>query len=261
IVYADIRISLHGRISPQWLALDQLVPALSNETLWEPQLEAAKSLLLDPGHEENAPKVVLKAHSAQLVAAAATVPEALEAVTAVALAATVTEAQPKPIKPQPIAAADAVPASSQVVVSSQAVEAASSQVEVTGGPGQITENSSKYGFYMHVFHHPAAVIYQVRQVKVFFPGSPIYIMTDGGTDFSPLCKLEGCTFVSCPPSNDRWHPWPFFRRLYDAALSLKTEFVIMLEPDNTIHGPIKETPKHDAGGLYVQGRTFAGADY
>ncbi|CAE8705869.1 unnamed protein product, partial [Polarella glacialis] len=135
IVYADIRISLHGRISPQWLALDQLVPALSNETLWEPQLEAAKSLLLDPGHEENAPKVVLKAHSAQLVAAAATVPEALEAVTAVALAATVTEAQPKPIKPQPIAAADAVPASSQVVVSSQAVEAASSQVEVTGGPG------------------------------------------------------------------------------------------------------------------------------
>lgn len=24
------------------------------------------------------------------------------------------------------------------------------------------------------------------------------------------------------PRNDRWHPWPFFRRLYDAALSRLT---------------------------------------
>ena len=22
----------------------------------------------------------------------------------------------------------------------------------------------------------------------------------------------GCTFKMCPPANDRWHPWPFFRR-------------------------------------------------
>lgn len=47
---------------------------------------------------------------------------------------------------------------------------------------------------------------------------------DGGMDFTPLCKQQGCTFVLCPPANDRWHPWPFFKRFVDAAESLKTEF-------------------------------------
>ena len=80
-------------------------------------------------------------------------------------------------------------------------------------------------------------------------------------DFTPLCKQQGCTFVLCPPANDRWHPWPFFKRFVDAAESLKTEFVIMLEPDNTIHGPIRREPKHDAGGIFVQERAFGLVDY
>ncbi|CAJ1396083.1 unnamed protein product [Effrenium voratum] len=131
----------------------------------------------------------------------------------------------------------------------------------TPSPPSISGEGELYGFYLHVFHSPAAVIYQVRRLKEVFPKSPIYIMSDGGADFGPLCEEEGCTFSMCPPSNDRWHPWPFFRRLYDAALTLKTEFVIMLEPDNTIHGPIKKRPQHDAGGVLVRDRSFAGADY
>ena len=51
---------------------------------------------------------------------------------------------------------------------------------------------------------------------------------DGGMDFTPLCKQQGCTFVLCPPANDRWHPWPFFKRLVDAAQSLKTEYVTLM---------------------------------
>ncbi len=67
------------------------------------------------------------------------------------------------------------------------------------------------------------------------------------------------------PRNDRWHPWPFFRRLYDAAVSLDTEYVIMLEPDNTVlpgstftpsgeeprHSYVKRPPPADVGGLLV----------
>jgi len=120
---------------------------------------------------------------------------------------------------------------------------------------------AKYGFYIHAYNFPAAVIYQVRQLHKFFPGSPVYIMSDGGYRFDGLCKRENCTFVLCPPANDRWHPWPFFRRMYDAAVSLNTEYVIMLEPDNTIHGPITRHPTHDAGGLYVQDRGIGYRDY
>ena len=76
---------------------------------------------------------------------------------------------------------------------------------------------AKYGFYMHVFNSPPAVASQVDQIQKFFPGSPIYIMSDGGMQFDGLCKEKGCTFQLCPPANDRWHPWPFFRRFYDTT--------------------------------------------
>jgi len=118
------------------------------------------------------------------------------------------------------------------------------------------ENRSKYGFYIHCFEHPAAVLYQVRKIKEYFPGSPIYLMSDGGMDFTRLCKKEGCQFVLCPPANDRWHPWPFFRRFYDAAVALNAEYIIMLEPDVTLHGPVTRDPEYDAGGIHVPKRWF-----
>ncbi|CAK0815718.1 unnamed protein product, partial [Prorocentrum cordatum] len=95
---------------------------------------------------------------------------------------------------------------------------------------------AKYGFYLHCFDGLPPILYQVRQIKQFFPGSPIYIMSDGGEDYSELCRQYGCQFELCPPANDRWNPWPFIRRFYDATVALNSEYVIMLEPDNTIHG-------------------------
>jgi hypothetical protein len=79
----------------------------------------------------------------------------------------------------------------------------------------------KYGFYLHVYNQAAAVMYQVKQIKQYFPGSPIYVMSDGGDRFDGLCQKEGCTFKLCPPANDRWHPWPFLNRFYEAAVALK----------------------------------------
>lgn len=128
-------------------------------------------------------------------------------------------------------------------------------------PPEPVDTSQKYGFYLHVYNFPAAVIHQVRQLKKHFPGSPIYVMSDGGMSFKELCKQEGCRFMLCPPANDRWHPWPFLRRMYDAALYLETEYIIMLEPDNTIHGPITREPQADAGGLPVKDRKFGYREY
>lgn len=123
-------------------------------------------------------------------------------------------------------------------------------------PDPAAKWKAKYGFYIHAFADPAAVIHQVRELNKFFVDSPVYIMSDGGMDFGELCRREKCIFRLCPPANDRWHPWPFLRRMYDAALALNTEYVIMLEPDNTVHGQITRAPTHAAGGLYVSGRAF-----
>ena len=32
------------------------------------------------------------------------------------------------------------------------------------------------------------------------------VASQGNMDFSALCALENCSFVLCPPANDRWHP-------------------------------------------------------
>eukprot|EP00040_Diaphanoeca_grandis_P043904 m.10678 g.10678 ORF g.10678 m.10678 type:complete len:420 (+) comp8437_c0_seq1:256-1515(+) len=106
-----------------------------------------------------------------------------------------------------------------------------------------------FGFYIHTYNDPAAVVHMVDRLNTTFPNSPIYIMSDGGTDFTNLCELYACTFRLCPPANDRWNPWPFLRRMWDAAVVLKTEYMIMLEPDNTVHRQIYIHPEHDAGGL------------
>jgi hypothetical protein len=56
-------------------------------------------------------------------------------------------------------------------------------------------------------------------------------------------------FAACPPANDRWNPWPFLRRMWDAAMALGTEYTIMLEPDNSLHRGFLHEPPHDAGGM------------
>eukprot|EP00040_Diaphanoeca_grandis_P021768 m.116250 g.116250 ORF g.116250 m.116250 type:complete len:437 (+) comp28489_c0_seq1:160-1470(+) len=122
-------------------------------------------------------------------------------------------------------------------------------VSMVESPPSPTRFTAKYGFYIHVFKHPAAVIHQVEQLNRYFPDSPVYIMSDGGMRFDGLCQKYKCTFQYCPPANDRWHPWPFMHRIRDAAVEMNTEYLIYLEPDNTIHGPINYEPDSDAGGM------------
>ena len=61
-----------------------------------------------------------------------------------------------------------------------------------------------------------------------FPDSPVYIMSDGGYDYSQYCAQNKCMFKLCPPANDRWHPWPFMHRMVEAAKALDTEFLVRL---------------------------------
>lgn len=108
----------------------------------------------------------------------------------------------------------------------------------------------KYGFYLHIFAEPAAILEQMKSVRKFFPTSPVYVMSDGGINATGACAIIGnCLFDWRPPANDRWNPKPFFRRFRDAARWLDTDYVIMLEPDVAVQGPIEHEPQDDAGGI------------
>lgn len=64
---------------------------------------------------------------------------------------------------------------------------------------------------------------------------------------APKGKDKGCTFKRCPPSNDRWNPWPFMRRFWDAVMHMKTEYVTFKrenegKQDTSPLGSLKQCP-------------------
>jgi hypothetical protein len=117
---------------------------------------------------------------------------------------------------------------------------------------KILPTKGNYGFYLHTFGQAFANVHLLRDVRHTYPEAPVYIMSDGGMDFSGICEEIGnCKFQWKPPANDRWNPVPFFNRFREAARWLQTTHIVMLEPDNTLLGKMPEDPglNADAGGL------------
>ena len=107
----------------------------------------------------------------------------------------------------------------------------------------------RWGFYFHVFRAPEAVVWQLQETRRLYPSSPAFVVSDGGLDFGGACASIGmCRFEWRPPANDRVNPKPFFGRFTDAVRWLRTEYVVMLEPDVQLLRPILGEPLADAGG-------------
>ncbi|CAD7950843.1 unnamed protein product [Amoebophrya sp. A120] len=133
-------------------------------------------------------------------------------------------------------------------------------------PRRALRNTTAVGFYLHVGGRgeSAAVTYLASRVLYFNPGAPIYIMSDGAEQYEDFCRElsqkfdSKCIAVSCPSAEDRWHPWPFFKRFRDVAVALpEVEYLVMLEPDNTLHSAVDvSTFTHDAGGILDHNGNF-----
>eukprot|EP00746_Dinoflagellata_sp_MGD_P028918 gnl/MRDRNA2_/MRDRNA2_16842_c0_seq1.p1 gnl/MRDRNA2_/MRDRNA2_16842_c0~~gnl/MRDRNA2_/MRDRNA2_16842_c0_seq1.p1 ORF type:complete len:490 (-),score=72.94 gnl/MRDRNA2_/MRDRNA2_16842_c0_seq1:37-1353(-) len=117
---------------------------------------------------------------------------------------------------------------------------------------RISYAKGTYGFYLHTFKQAAASVHLLREVRRVYPHDPIYIMSDGGLDFSGICRqIRNCNFQWRPPANDRWNPMPFLHRFQEAARWLQTKYIVMLEPDVTVSGKMDKAPDSDsdAGGV------------
>ncbi|CAD7955749.1 unnamed protein product [Amoebophrya sp. A25] len=144
----------------------------------------------------------------------------------------------------------------------------------------------RLAFYLHIGQEgqKTAVLYQIERIQWFHPGAIIFVSSDGAADFEPFCDQVNAKFVApqnnggrgssapssttpdksikicyaanCPSAEDRWHPWPFLNRLHHAAATVpkSVEYVVMLEPDTTMHTAIdldgdESMQKYDAGGI------------
>ncbi|CAD7922148.1 unnamed protein product [Amoebophrya sp. A25] len=130
-------------------------------------------------------------------------------------------------------------------------------------------------FYIHLGERRkrAAVTYLVARIAYFHPGAVVYIVSDGADRFERYCDFVNrdgggggqfaplkCLSASCPPAEDRWHPWPFFRRFWDAASAVpqSVEYLVYLEPDVTMHTALrKEHMTEDAGGILDHNGLFS----
>jgi len=111
------------------------------------------------------------------------------------------------------------------------------------------EPAHKFGFYVHAFGQPHAQLVQLEALRKFYPDAPIYVMSDGGLDFTKACEKYKCDFVLREPQNDRWNPTPFLFRFREAAKVMDVEWMVYLEPDVKVVGPIKYVPDGAAAGL------------
>eukprot|EP00927_Polykrikos_kofoidii_P023351 TRINITY_DN2154_c0_g1_i2.p1 TRINITY_DN2154_c0_g1~~TRINITY_DN2154_c0_g1_i2.p1 ORF type:complete len:512 (+),score=71.20 TRINITY_DN2154_c0_g1_i2:74-1609(+) len=136
---------------------------------------------------------------------------------------------------------------------------ASRQLTVDGATSEFLGNSNydgtlePYGFYIHAFFEAAAVVHQLRDVRKFYPHAPVYIMSDGGANFSGICQeISHCRFAWRSSAHDCWNPKPFLDRFHEGATWLQSRnatWTIFLEPDVTLHRRAVLPVKADAGGL------------
>ncbi|CAK0818587.1 unnamed protein product, partial [Prorocentrum cordatum] len=110
--------------------------------------------------------------------------------------------------------------------SRSAATAAIGRAEAPGSDGARADDAT-FGFFLTVFNMIPGVLRVVYQVRQFYPGSPMHLLSDGGRyDFSKVCKLPkyNCTFEVSQPANSRWNPHPWLERLWHVAKWIGTTY-------------------------------------
>jgi len=131
-------------------------------------------------------------------------------------------------------------------------------VESGGGEGQSEDRSptgGKYGFYLQTYHNRKSVLEVVKGIRSLYPGACIFMVGDGGYDFSPLAKrfnahyekAKGKANIQGAMPTEQSKRW--LERLARASTFCKCEFLINMETDSPIRRRILVDPPFDAGGV------------
>jgi hypothetical protein len=112
---------------------------------------------------------------------------------------------------------------------------------------------TSYGFYMSIYTETTPIVHQLRRVRELYPEAPVYIVSDGGANYTGMCESIGnCKFAWRSPGHACWNPKPFLDRFHAAALWMQqrhVEWTVMLEPDVSLHQRASYPVQGDAGGL------------
>ena len=118
-----------------------------------------------------------------------------------------------------------------------------------------------FGFFLNEYKEPKATLEVVKSVAAFTPGSPMYVVGTGGFHYEPLAeRFDAMHFVYDETNVDLTSGTVamdaidlYLRRVKEAALYCNCSYLVLMEPDVLLRGPIREAPAHDAGGVADHG--------
>ena len=131
-----------------------------------------------------------------------------------------------------------------------------------------------YAYYAQLFRAPLAVLRLLEHLRRVDAGSPLFLLSDAGLDFSGMAKLFNAWFAHAGKSQKTDHglrssklsaavthvhakaPWSNFgnelvylRRVGSVMALCACEFVVILEEDTCVHHAPRVPPSGDVGGV------------
>jgi hypothetical protein len=120
------------------------------------------------------------------------------------------------------------------------------------------------GIFFSCYREREAVRFCIDNIRDYYPKAPIYLASDGGYDFSDICKSDNIKFsmyedilgyVNNPELKEEDKLISccreFLRRIKDSLEYCKTEYILYYEPDVFLRGKIKTNPKSDLSGSFA----------
>ena len=119
------------------------------------------------------------------------------------------------------------------------------------------------GFFFSCYKENRAVEFCINNIREHYPNNPIYISSDGGSDFSYLCDDASICkvyddvlgYVNHPETKDTDRLIDcckeFLKRIKDASEYCKTEYIVYYEPDILLRGKIKTQDHSDLTGSFA----------
>lgn len=106
-----------------------------------------------------------------------------------------------------------------------------------------------YAYYIQVYKEPLMAANLLRMLRKIDPDALVFMLSDGGYDFSELAKKYKVHFTLAGVNIGMKHGERFLFRLGKAMAKCDCEFLVMLEEDTCMLRQPTRKPKGDIGGL------------
>uniref|UniRef100_A0A6C0B740 Glycosyltransferase n=1 Tax=viral metagenome TaxID=1070528 RepID=A0A6C0B740_9ZZZZ len=115
------------------------------------------------------------------------------------------------------------------------------------------------GAYLQCYKNPYATYKCLEQFRRFYPNGTVVLLSDNGYNYSNMAEFFNCIYIHC--DENLWLTYrdvdsngalvnskKLVRRVYDAFEMINEEYIMWLEDDVIINGPIRDEFRYDING-------------